>query len=103
MEPEAERRVERAGRLRGAVDDCLPATFFVQAAQGERADRGAEPAAAELIAGTDRLELADGVLVVGPAETVGGEAAAGSLDDAVERFTVRPLGADGRVARLGEP
>ena len=48
----------------------------------------------------DRLELADAVLVVRPDEAVGGEAAAGSLDDAVERGAVRPRGLDVREARL---
>ena len=102
VHPEAERLVERAGRLGGAVDDRLPAALLVKALESERADGGAEAAAAELRPHADRLELADAVCVVGPAQAVGGEAAVRCLDDAVERPTVGPLGAHLRVAGLGQ-
>ena len=45
---------------------------------------------------------ADAVLVVRPYEHVRGEPSVGSLDDAVERAAIRPLGHDVRVARLGD-
>jgi hypothetical protein len=63
----------------------------VQAAQREGADGGAQPTAAELLADTHGLELSDGVLVVEPAEAVGGEATVRSLDHTVERLAVGPL------------
>ena len=81
----------------------LPPPFLVQASQRERADGGPEPAAPEVRPNPDRLELADAVLVVGPAQAVGGKATVRRLDDAVERLTVRPLRANPRVARLGDP
>ena len=74
----------------------------MQAPQREAADCAAEAAAAELLPDADRLELADPVLVVGPAEAVRGEATIRRLDDAIELFAVRPLRANLREARLGD-
>ena len=102
MDAEADRLVKRARRCGRAVDDCLLPAFLVQALQRERADGGAEAAAAEIRPDADGLELANAVLVIGPAEAVRGEAAVRRLDDAVERLAVRPCGADLSVARLGD-
>ena len=85
---EAERAVELAGRAGDAVDDGLAAALVPEAPQREGADRRAEAAPAELLADADRLQLADRVLVFRPDEAVGGKAAVGRFDDAVERAAV---------------
>ena len=63
---EADRLVEPARRIRARSRRSPAAALLVQAAERERADRGAEAAAAELLAHAHRLELADPVLVVRP-------------------------------------
>jgi hypothetical protein len=102
VDAEAERLVKRARRCGSAVNDRLSGAFFVQTVQCERADGVAEALAAKLLPDANRLELADAVLVVGPAEAVRGEAAVRRLDDAVKRLAVRPLSANLRVARRSD-
>ena len=102
MNPETEQLVQRAGRLGLAVDNRLAAAFLVPALQREGADGSAETAMAELFADADRLELANSVLIVGPDVAVRGEATIRRLDDAIERFAVRPLCSYLDEARLGD-
>src|SRR5205085_5833780 len=98
----ADRLVETARRVGDAVDDRVPTALLVQATQREGADARPEPAAPELLAHTDRLELPDAVLVVRPDEAIGREPSVGSLDDAIEGRAVRPGGAHVLEARLGD-
>ena len=78
MDAKADRLVQRARRPGRAVDDRLPPALLVQPPERERAHRRAEAPPAELRPGPDRLELADSVLVVRPAQAVGGEAPSGA-------------------------
>ena len=102
MAAKADRLVERARLVADAVDDRLAAAFLMEAAECERADGGAEAAAAELGARPDWLEQPDAIFVIGPDQHIRGEASVRRLDDAVERAAVRPLGHDVAVARLGD-
>ncbi len=74
----------------GGVGACVP-----KAAARLEAHRLAEPEPLVCRVGSDRLELADAVLLVEPDERVGGEAAVGRLDDEIELLAV------GRTASAG--
>jgi hypothetical protein len=65
--------------------------LLVETPEAERADGGAEAAAAELGSRPDRLEEPDAVLVLRPDEHVRGEASFRRFDDAVERAAAWPL------------